>query len=142
MKVIADKTRGHCPDCFRSHASEIIDAVMVVASGRERVVLRPKRSPTELAARKRAKQKPEVKARAKLVEKCNQKATQRLRHLYPEIWEVLVADERAKAGLEAWTLDRVLTPGDAESSLEALSAYYHVDQESTNGSPHPSSTAT
>ena len=142
MKVIADKTRGHCAECFRSHASEIIDAVMVVASGRERVVLRPKRSPAELAERKRAKQRPEAKARAKLVEKCNQKAMLRLRHLYPELFEVLVADERAKVGLEAWTLDRALTPGDAESSLEALSAYYHVDQESTNGSPHQDNRST
>jgi len=142
---VAYKTQQHCPDCFRAYANEILDPVMVVVAGREKIVLRSHKHSTadreqRRRAKKEAKQRPDVKERMRIVSQCNQRATAKLRRIFPELFEVLLADERAKVGLDAWTIDRTLTPGEASSSLEMLKSYYHVDQESTHGDPHPRST--
>jgi hypothetical protein len=133
LNEIAYKTRGLCADCFREQAGSIINPVMVVVDGREKIVLRnvSHRTPAERSqrarARKRKRQQPDEKQRRKDVAACAERARRRLQRLFPELWEVLLADERAKAGLAAWTIDRALTPGEASSSLEMLAQYHHVE---------------
>lgn len=137
LDVVAYKTGGLCADCFRLKAAETLDAVMVVVAGKERLVLRTdvsKRSPAERAQRARARQRrrqdPDEKVHRREVAACADRARRRLQRLFPELWEVLLADERAKVGLNAWTIDRALTPGEASSSLEMLAEYHRIEQAS------------
>ena len=134
LKEVAFKTGGLCADCFRRNANRVINGAIVVVSGRERVVLRSRRSPAELAGRKRTKQraraKPENRAKINASAKAHATATSRLRRLFPELFEVLLADERAKAGLNAWTIDRAITPGTASKTLEFLASYYRLEEAS------------
>ncbi len=134
LEVVAYKTGGLCADCFRARAAEIIDPVMVIVDGRERIVLRTdqsKRDPAERArrakARREKRQDPDEKEHRKQVAACSNRARRRLQRLFPELWEVLLADERAKAGLNAWTIDRALTPGEASSSLQMLAEYHRLE---------------
>lgn len=141
LDVIAFKTRGLCAECFRRQANAIIDPVMVIVDGRERLVLRTdvsRRKPGARAqrarARRRKRQEPDEKARRKEVAACADRARRRLQRLFPEMWEILLADERAKAGLNAFTIDRCLRgePLDGpSSSLELLAIYHHIEQQAS-----------
>lgn len=130
LDVVAYKTGGLCADCFRKHAAAIIEPAMVVIAGRQRIVLRTnvsRRTPAVRAARararKRKRQEPDERRHRQELAACAERARRRLQRLFPELWEVLLADERARAGLNAWTIDRALTPGEASSSLQMLSEY-------------------
>lgn len=128
LSEVAYKTNGHCAECFRNKANEILEAALVVVSGRERITLRTvggkTRSPGERAQRRRGKRRaaktPRGMERARLYQMARARADARLRALFPELWEVIIADERAKLGLDAWTLDRALTPGTADADLTLL----------------------
>ena len=127
LNEIAFKTRGHCAECFRVNIHEILDAAVVVTDGRERVVLRTvshKHSPGDRAQRKRAKKRARATAKEqehrRLVHAAHHAADRRLRALFAELWEVLLADERAARGLNAWTIERALTPGEASADLAFL----------------------
>jgi hypothetical protein len=134
LNEVAYKTDGHCAECFRLKAAEILAPVMTVVAGRERLVLRTnrsKRSPGDRAQRARARarrrQDPDVKAHTKLVTQCADRARRRLATILPELYEILLADERANAGLNAWTIERALTPGECSSSLPFLENYHHIE---------------
>jgi hypothetical protein len=131
LDVVAAKTRGHCAECFRRRANEILDAAVVVVAGRERLVLRtaPRvRSPGEAAQRKRSKRASVTqRKRQREVTAARARADRRLRNIFVELWETILADERARAGLDPpWTIERALTPGDAEKSLDFLKRYRRV----------------
>jgi hypothetical protein len=129
---VAFKTQGLCAPCFRDRANETISAAMVVVSGREKIVLRSKRSPAELEQRARARRRKRAQGDATATGiQCTERARRRLAKLFPELLEVLIADERAKAGLNAWTIDRTLTPGEASKSLEFLKTYHALEEAPT-----------
>jgi hypothetical protein len=136
LNEVSYKTGGRCADCFRKSSGKLLDAAMVIVDGRERIVLRSDRSRRKpgvaaqrARARRRKRQDPDDKAHRQLVAACAERARRRLQRLFPELWEVLLADERAKAGLNAWTIDRALTPGEASSSLAWLAEYRRIEQE-------------
>lgn len=133
LNEVAYKTLGHCGPCFRVNANTILEAAITVVAGCEKLVLRTNssnRSPGDRAQRRRAKKRAKTTAKAKQQHKkvavARLAADRRLRALFPELWEVLLADERAKVGLNDWTIDRALTPGTAERSLDFVKAYHHV----------------
>lgn len=136
LTEILFKTGGLCAPHFRERSADILDAAMVVMDGREKIVLksRSKRSPAVRAqrarARQRQRQKPEEKDRRRVVAGCQDRATRRLRRLVPELYEVLLADERARAGLAAYTIDMALTPGDGMSALSWVEKYCALERAS------------
>jgi len=137
LDFVAYKTQSHCAECFRQHAAEILDPIMTVVAGREKIVLRTnisKRRPGVRAQRARARardrKKPEVREHRRVVAGCADRASRKLRRLFPEIYELLLADERQRAGLNAYTIDMALTPGDASSSLEFARDYHALNQAS------------
>lgn len=130
LDEVAYKTRGHCATCFRANANLILDAAITVVAGREKLTLTTRqgtKSPGDRAQRKRAKKRARATAKErdkrKKVALARVAADRRLRRIFPELFEILLADERAKLGLNAWTIDRTLTPGTAEQSLEWLAKY-------------------
>lgn len=133
LTEIAWKTSGRCAPCFRAHFNEVLDEIVVITPDRQelRVKVRPsKRHPSELAgrrrAKKRAKKRPDVRDRARIAATAQARAKTRLARLFPEIYEVMLADERAKLGLEAWTIERAITPHKVDESTYALLRSYHL----------------
>lgn len=138
LDVIAWKTGGLCADCFRKHAATVIDPVMVIVDGRERIVLRTdasRRKPgireQRARARRRNRQRPDDKAHRHTVIACAERARRRLQRLFPELWEILLADERAKAGLNAFTIDRCLQGAPLDPDLELLAEYHRIEREAS-----------
>ncbi len=127
LDVVAYKTDGHCEDCHRENVNNRISDMEIV--GRNLRVTVPAQLPTseaelrKRAAKRKARKTPESRHNEKLREAAKQAAFKRLRDLFPELFEVLVADERAKRGLKPWTITAALTPGTAETTLTFLEDY-------------------
>lgn len=133
LNEVAHKTGGMCADCFRAAANHVLDAVVVRTEEREPLRLKihaSRKSPAEQRRRAKRPKSARDRAQGKKAERAALKAMRRLRDIFPEIYEVLLADERAKAGLNAWTIDRCLTPHDTASSLEFVQTYHRLNKAS------------
>lgn len=128
LDIIAHKTSGLCPDCFRAKTNPFLTAVVAHNNSGERVKLRlvtRRRPPSHKAGKKRAKGR--NKDRDRTVRQAQARAMRRLRELYPDVYEVLLADERAEAGLEPWTIERALTAHRPYSHFDELAKYAGID---------------
>jgi hypothetical protein len=118
MEVSA-RTGGRCTKCWASTTVDRTKVLEVVGLGR--------RARVTVGASTAKKDKPPANTK-KLAERCKHKALRRLRALFPDLYDVLLAEERAKHGLEPWPIERaaVTTDGlDAEATL-AFAEVYHA----------------
>ena len=125
LEPVANRTGGICDDCFEKGGGpfrtiEIEDrgARFAVPLGRKR----PGRKKTRSA---------ESKAREKAVDKCKLKALRRLRAVFPDLYDIFLAEERAKIGLPPWPLGSALNhgPDPDGSQTEAYARLYHALQD-------------
>lgn len=135
LQEIAWKTGGLCSTCFRE--SPNVREIIAVTKNREKVRLTlSKRTPGDRAqrarAKKRARSRDEQREKARVSMLASTRAKAALTRAYPEVYEVLLAEERAKLGLEPWTLDRALTPHRVTGeTMEQLRAYHASEQKAT-----------
>jgi hypothetical protein len=135
LNEIAWKTDGLCSTCFRD--SPNVREIIAVTKDREKIRLTlSKRTPGERAqrtrAKKRARSRDEQREKARASALASTRAKAALTRAYPEVYEVLLAEERAKVGLEPWTLDRALTPHRVtDETMEHLRAYHASEQKAT-----------
>lgn len=130
LREVTWKTDGACVPCFRQRLAETLGPLELHLEGR-RIPARRVRSSSKgdrAAGRRRYRKKPNVAERRRLVKLADARAKARMARVFPELFDLLLADERAKLGLNAWSIDRLVTPGDWESSLAPLKTY-HPDQE-------------
>ena len=121
LKEITERTGGLCTDCFRTHLGEQLAEVEVRARG-QRVKAR-------MTGNRRAKNKGNPKT-AKLAEKARMKALKRLRAVFPDLYDVFVAEERARLGLDPWSIDAVVRENGGPSADETISfarTYHALD---------------
>jgi len=134
LDVVAWKTRGRCAECFRAGLNPVFDEIIAVTKDREKIALKlDRRSPGERAQRKRAKARSREKGREQrlVVMLARSRAMSRLAKTFPAVFEFYLADERAKLGLEAWTIDRALTEHRLDDrTMELLRAYARLEPES------------
>lgn len=137
LELIGQKTGGRCAECFRAATNKWFDEIIATTRDGERLRLqvhRSRRTKTERAQRRRWKQRartrPEVRDRARLNALAQSRARARLTRLMPEVYEVMLADERVKLGLNGWSLERALTPHRLdESTCRLLEVYAARDSE-------------
>jgi hypothetical protein len=98
LKVVARRTGGKCADCHKP--SPTLKTLEIVGRGTTTKI----RTGRHSKPRKRAKT-PESKARSKLSEQAASTARRRLAAIFPEMYEMLLAEERATRGLEPWPLE-------------------------------------
>lgn len=140
LDIVAYKTKGLCPGCHRKGLAEILEPME--ARGRGLRVQLPKRERTEqqreIDRRKAEKRRhdPDRRQAERLREQSKQAAFKRMRDIFPALFEVLVAQERAERGLEPWTVTAALTPGTLEATLELL-ADYDARCVADRADPHP-----
>jgi hypothetical protein len=134
LDVVAWKTQGRCADCFRNGLGPVFDEIVAVAANRERIRLKlDRRTPGERAQRRRskdrAKKRDDQRERNRVTMLARTRAQARLTRTFPDIFEFYLADERAKLGLEAWTIDRALTGHRlTDETMELLRAYAALDK--------------
>lgn len=122
---VAQRTTGLCGECFRSHLGEQMAAVEAVSRGERMRVNLGKQS---RSARHRSKGDLDTKRKT---EHARLRALKRLRAVFPDMYDIFHAEERARVGLEPWTLEAALKSGpdpDGEQTLAFARVYHHLDQ--------------
>lgn len=130
LNEIAWKSGGRCAECFRKATNAWFDELIAVTPTGERIPVRlhrSKRTRGERLRRKKARTRsPSTKDRARLTMLAQTRAKSRLARLMPEIYEIMLADERAKLDLNAWTIERALTAHRLDESTYRLLDAYHL----------------
>lgn len=135
LAELARKTSGHCGDCYRDFFRDGAGDV-VVRAGAEAVAVRATYATTTNSERRRRRRKGNDSARDRDATKANQRARARLARLFPEIFEMLKAEERERLGLEAWTLDAVLSPHCVDQkTLDMLNDYHRPHGAASRSEP-------
>lgn len=109
---VARRTQGRCPDCFIADGGDRVTKIELVGKGRRVSVPLNRRKPQ--TPRKRTA---EAVARRKQADKAKERARKRLASMFPDVYDMLVAEERAALGLEPWPTDTALRGGDPEIEL-------------------------
>ncbi len=109
---VAVRTGGECASCFQIHGSkkvttiELVGRGMVIEIPRYRNRKRKSRPPTEQAANKK-----------RLSDKAKRAARKRLAAMFPDVYDMLLAEERGLLGLEPWPTEIALRGGDPNIEL-------------------------
>ena len=105
LKEIAERTKGFCPPCFRKLTGATIGEVEIRNRGQRMVT--PVRMNTKLSKNKGDRHT------SKRAHKANVRAMRRLAMLFPDLYDVLRAEERARDGLDPWPIETVIQAGGA-----------------------------
>lgn len=115
----ASHHRGQCPQCFVDSGRQLRRGLEVVARG------------AKLTMPSKRRHKTKVKVKNKANEKAKERARKRLAAIFPDLYQILLAEERAELGLEPypgdWDVRRGLDPsGEQTEAFAAL--YHHLDK--------------
>jgi hypothetical protein len=122
---IARRTGELCTACFQSHLGDQLTQVEVVSRAQRMTMTTTKRARSEHA---RAKGDKSTK---RLTEHARLRALKRLRAVFPDLYDVFYAEERARVGLEPWTIDMTVAPSTdpgCSETLEFARMYHALDQ--------------
>jgi len=124
IEPVANRTGGICTTCLAERGSPLKEIEVEARGARFQIPLgRPKRAPR--------RKSPEAKARERVVDKCKERAMKRLRAIFPDLYDILLAEERAAVGLDPWPLGSALRhgPDPDGSQTEAFAVLYHALQD-------------
>ena len=127
LKEVAERTRGYCGDCWRTVFNENLTDVEIRGRGfKGHIQLRTKTGP---------KKNKGNRTRAKQVEKAKLRAMKRLRAIFPDLYDMILAEERARVGLEPWPVEMAVRGSDdrdGEATLKFAQMYYFLEQAGVN----------
>lgn len=131
LAEVARKTQGRCVEHFATYVDPLLKPIILRGKDRQRMLVKVRsrrRSPAELAGRRRSKKRrsarPDVRERERLAAQAKARALSDLAATFPEMFEIYYADHRRQLGLDAWTIDRLVTRHVASETLEALAEYH------------------
>jgi hypothetical protein len=123
LKEVAERTRGYCAECWRTVFNENLTSVEIRGRGfKTEIQLRTKNSPKKNRGNK---------DRAKQIEKAKLRAMKRLRAIFPDLYDMILAEERARVGLEPWPVDMAVRGSDdrdGEATLKFAQMYHLLEQ--------------
>lgn len=119
---VAQRTKGLCIDCFRGQLGASLAEIEVRNLGRSQRMQIPRR-----------KQAPEKGNRwtHDAGNKARARADKRLRQLFRDLYDVLLAEERARFGLDPFPLETAVnepSDGDASETIAFAAIYASLDQ--------------
>ena len=120
---IAQRTQGLCSDCFRTHLGDQMAEVEVISRG-DRLKVRSRKS-------RRAQTSKGDKETKRRADQAQRRAYRRLRGVFPDLFDVFYAEERARVGLEPWPLETVVRrPGsiDAQQTMDFARVYHQLTE--------------
>jgi len=113
LKEIAERTRGFCPTCYRQLCSESFTEIEVRNRGQRMVApIRMKATPSKDKGNRQTSRR---------ARKANQRAMKRLAMLFPDLYDVLRAEERARDGLEPWPIETVIEENEGPDTDTSVS---------------------
>lgn len=104
MKAVAYKTEGFCEDCYRKEFRDRVTELEIAGVG-ARVPIRGARPSKK---KKNARTKPSKTTLLGLKKAAARRARSRLAQAFPEIYQAFLAEERAKVGLDPFTIDAAI----------------------------------
>lgn len=123
IKEVAKRTKGFCSDCWKDVFNANIAEIEVRARA-ERVKMRIK-------GNGKPNRKKGNRERQKAVEKARLRAMKRLRAVFPDLYDIFLAEERARAGLDPWPMEMALKPSedeDGSKTVDFAEVYHHLQQ--------------
>jgi hypothetical protein len=129
LREIAERTKGFCPTCFRELANGQITEVEVRNRGQRMTT--PVRMKSQPAKNKGNRQT------SRRAHKANVRAMKRLAMLFPDLYDILRAEERARDGLDPWPVETVVKKNDgpdADASIGFARLLAALDE---RGVDHP-----
>lgn len=124
---VARRTTGLCSTCFATNIGQQVGAVEVISRGQRQKVQTRVPKPADRAKGDR---------RTKVAtEKARLRAMKRLRAVFPDLYDIFYAEERARCGLDPWPIEMALRPGpdpDGSKTMDFARVYHALDQ---NGVP-------
>jgi hypothetical protein len=118
LTEIVRVTSGLCTACWRAGFTPPITLIEVMVSGERMAVNTAKR-------RKRRTNRGRSETKAKAAQ-AKRRAMRRLRAAFPDFYDMLVAEERARAGLDPYPWRRLLNTGPGASETIDFAATYHA----------------
>ena len=118
LSEVTRATKGLCARCWREGLTPPTTIIEVMVSGERMAVNVEKR-------RKRRTNRGRSETKAKAAQ-AKRRAMRRLRAAFPDFYDMLVADERARAGLEPYPWQRLLQTGPGASETIDFAATYHA----------------
>lgn len=113
LEVIAQRTRGFCVECWTSELRPDLVEITVRHAG-ERTALPMTQAPSKQRANRRNK------STDRLIDHCKRRALKRLKTIFPDLYDILLAEERARVGLNPWPIEMAARSGpdpDAEQTM-------------------------
>lgn len=123
---IARRTDSLCATCYQSHLGEQLTQVEVVSKAQRMTM-----TVTKSGAPSKTHRRKGDKSTKRLTEHARVRALKRLRSVFPDLYDVFYAEERARVGLEPWTIDvavgAVTDPG-CNETLEFAKLYHALSE--------------
>jgi hypothetical protein len=109
---VARRTGGLCPEAWQAKQGRRSETIELVMRGRRLKVpvTRPRQKHNKTLTS-------EQKHRKKQAEKAKEAARKRVAAMFPDLYDTILADERAQRGLEPWTVEQAVRGGDANVDL-------------------------
>jgi hypothetical protein len=123
LKEVAERTQGLCTDCFRTHLGDQMAEVEVVSRG--------DRLNVKATGRRRSQTSKGDRWTKRRVEQAKRRAYRRLRGVFPELYDVFYAEERARSGLEPWPIETVVQKRaamDAQQTMDFARVYHALTE--------------
>jgi hypothetical protein len=113
---VAQRTGGICSECFAVEVGrDRIRRIELVRQG-QRLVVPARAKPSK----KRYRYRPERNRRKALNSKARERARKRVADMVPELYDAVLAEERAKLGLEPWPVEIAIRGTDPNATIESL----------------------
>lgn len=148
LDVVAHATGGICTGCALEGLGEGVDRVDLAVEGARISVSKAPKPKTGRNRRQylRRKGRPDVKARKHAAQKAAEAARKRLAALAPELYGLILADERQKRGLTPISAHQALRAGPGAVAWETLDllAFYRAltpDEGAPDDPQHPTADA-
>jgi hypothetical protein len=130
LEHVAARSGGFCVECCSAGVAEASKTVLVALEGGRYPVLGTKPAQSSRNRRKHLKRKADprrIEAR-KAQDKAKRAAMRRLRAFCPELYDLLLADERTKRGLDPFPVETAVLPGRGVDGWETMNAtaFYHA----------------
>lgn len=124
LREVAARTGGICSDCFAGGKGPDLRRIEIMGRGfRVRVPLRK----PHIRLHRQPKH-PDHHA----AERAKQQALKRLRAIFPDLYDTLVAEERARSGLAPWPTETAVRYGwdpDCAETIRFAAVYHALDQQ-------------
>lgn len=112
LEEVAQRTRGFCTGCYRKLIAPSLSEIEVRNRGRRMTT--PVRLKTNRATNKGDRETQREAAKA------NERARKRLSMIFPELYDVLRAEERSRVGLDPWPVEAVVKAPEGPTADESI----------------------